>query len=69
MLISAALVFECCYPFINIAKSNFGKIDEEAIKNCFVLIYEPINGVLCSAISIMALADQGKKLDALRIAK
>ena len=41
---NAALVFEYCYRFINIAKSYFGKIDEEAIKNNFVLIYELIDG-------------------------
>lgn len=41
---NAALVFEFCYKFINIAKSYFGKIDEESIKNNFVLIYELIDG-------------------------
>jgi hypothetical protein len=42
---NAALVFEYCYRFINIAKSYFGKIDEEAVKNNFVLIYELIDGM------------------------
>lgn len=41
---NAALVFEFCYRFINIAKSYFGKIDEESIKNNFALIYELIDG-------------------------
>ncbi|KAK1223099.1 sporulation-induced protein [Marasmius sp. AFHP31] len=41
---NAALVFEFCYRFINISKSYFGKIDEESIKNNFVLIYELIDG-------------------------
>ncbi len=41
---NAALVFEYCYRFINISKSYFGKIDEEAVKNNFVLIYELIDG-------------------------
>ncbi len=41
---NAALVFEFCYRFISIAKSYFGKVDEEAIKNNFVLIYELIDG-------------------------
>jgi AP-2 complex subunit mu-1 len=41
---NAALVFEFCYRFINICKSYFGKIDEESIKNNFVLIYELIDG-------------------------
>ena len=44
---NAALVFEYCYRFINIARSYFGKIDEEAIKNNFVLIYELIDGAWC----------------------
>ncbi|KDQ61224.1 hypothetical protein JAAARDRAFT_152340 [Jaapia argillacea MUCL 33604] len=37
---NAALVFEYCYRFIAIAKSYFGKVDEESVKNNFVLIYE-----------------------------
>ena len=41
---NAALVFEFCYRFISIAKSYFGKMDEEAVKNNFVLIYELIDG-------------------------
>lgn len=43
---NAALVFEYCYRFIAIAKSYFGKVDEEAVKNNFVLIYELIDGEL-----------------------
>ncbi|KAF8077568.1 Mu homology domain-containing protein [Lyophyllum atratum] len=42
---NAALVFEFCYRFINIAKSYFGKIDEESVKNNFVLIYELIDEI------------------------
>ncbi|KAF8647493.1 hypothetical protein AX16_006698 [Volvariella volvacea WC 439] len=42
---NAALVFEFCYRFINIAKSYFGKIDEESIKNNFVLVYELIDEI------------------------
>ena len=45
---NAALVFEFCYRFISIAKSYFGKVDEEAVKNNFVLIYELIDGA-CNA--------------------
>lgn len=41
---NAALVFEFCYRFISIAKSYFGKVDEESVKNNFVLIYELIDG-------------------------
>ncbi|KAI0636568.1 clathrin adaptor mu subunit [Trametes polyzona] len=43
---NAALVFEFCYRFISIAKSYFGKVDEEAVKNNFVLIYELIDEII-----------------------
>ncbi|KAH8106937.1 clathrin adaptor mu subunit [Cristinia sonorae] len=42
---NAALVFEYCYRFIAIAKSYFGKVDEESVKNNFVLIYELIDEI------------------------
>jgi len=42
---NAALVFEFCYRFISVAKSYFGKVDEESIKNNFVLIYELIDEI------------------------
>ncbi|TFK68278.1 clathrin adaptor, mu subunit [Pluteus cervinus] len=42
---NAALVFEFCYRFIAISKAYFGKIDEEAIKNNFVLVYELIDEI------------------------
>lgn len=45
---NAALVFEFCYRFISIAKSYFGKVDEEAVKSNFVLIYELIDGAFTS---------------------
>ena len=41
---NAALVFEFCYRVITICKSYFGKVDEECVKNNFVLIYELIDG-------------------------
>ena len=41
---NAALVFEFCYRVIAICKSYFGKVDEERVKNNFVLIYELIDG-------------------------
>ena len=47
---NAAMVFEFCYRFISISKSYFGKVDEESVKNNFVLIYELIDGA--STISI-----------------
>jgi hypothetical protein len=48
---NAALVFEFCYRFISIAKSYFGKVDEESVKNNFVLIYELIDGMLFLYVS------------------
>lgn len=41
---NAAMVFEFCYRFISVCKSYFGKLDEESVKNNFVLIYELIDG-------------------------
>lgn len=41
---SAALVFEFIYRFITVARSYFGKLDEESVKNNFVLIYELLDG-------------------------
>lgn len=54
---NAALVFEFCYRFINIAKSYFGKVDEESVKNNFVLIYELIDGAVkrCRAATMNLL--------------
>jgi len=46
------MVFEFCYRFISIAKSYFGKVDEESVKNNFVLIYELIDGVLLVAFDV-----------------
>ncbi|KAG8908525.1 hypothetical protein FRB99_005885 [Tulasnella sp. 403] len=43
---NAALVFEFIYKFISIGKSYFGKVDEESVKNNFVLIYELIDEIL-----------------------
>lgn len=41
---NAALVFEFCYRVVNIGRGYFGKFDEEAVKNNFVLIYELLDG-------------------------
>lgn len=41
---NAALIFEFCYRVVNIGRSYFGKFDEEAVKNNFVLIYELLDG-------------------------
>ena len=45
---NAALVFEFLYRFITLGKGYFGKFDEEAVKNNFVLVYELLDGLnLC----------------------
>jgi len=41
---NAALVFEFLYRLIALGRSYFGKFDEEAVKNNFVLIYELLDG-------------------------
>jgi AP-2 complex subunit mu-1 len=43
-------VFEFCYRFISIAKSYFGKVDEESVKNNFVLIYELVDGEIIPVV-------------------
>lgn len=41
---NAALVFEFLYRLVNLGKAYFGKFDEEAVKNNFVLVYELLDG-------------------------
>ncbi|GMF70927.1 unnamed protein product [Aspergillus oryzae] len=41
---NAALVFEFLYRLVMLGKSYFGKFDEEAVKNNFVLVYELLDG-------------------------
>ena len=41
---NAALVFEFLYRFIQLGRGYFGKFDEEAVKNNFVLVYELLDG-------------------------
>ncbi|KAL5337151.1 Mu homology domain-containing protein [Aspergillus crustosus] len=43
---NAALVFEFLYKLVLLGKSYFGKLDEEAVKNNFVLIYELLDEIL-----------------------
>ncbi|KAJ1935019.1 clathrin associated protein complex medium subunit, partial [Kickxella alabastrina] len=43
---SAALVFEFLYRLLGLGVSYFGRFDEEAVKNNFVLIYELLDEVL-----------------------
>ncbi|KAI5296070.1 hypothetical protein KEM52_005805 [Ascosphaera acerosa] len=38
--VNAALVFEFLYRFVQLGRSYFNKLDEESVKNNFVLIYE-----------------------------
>lgn len=40
-------MFEFLYRLIALGKSYFGKFDEEAVKNNFVLIYELLDGAFC----------------------
>src|ERR1700760_4507265 len=42
---NAALVFEFLYRLIQLGRGYFGKFDEEAVKNNFVLVYELLDGV------------------------
>ncbi|BDD59482.1 hypothetical protein MPDQ_002959 [Monascus purpureus] len=43
---NAALIFEFLYRLIILGKGYFGKFDEEAIKNNFVLVYELLDEIL-----------------------
>ncbi|KAB8295728.1 hypothetical protein EYC80_008553 [Monilinia laxa] len=43
---NAALVFEFLYRLIALGKGYFGKFDEEAVKNNFVLVYELLDEIL-----------------------
>ncbi|KAL9624605.1 MAG: hypothetical protein Q9160_001270 [Pyrenula sp. 1 TL-2023] len=43
---NAALVFEFLYRLIALGKGYFGKLDEEAVKNNFVLVYELLDEIL-----------------------
>jgi AP-2 complex subunit mu-1 len=45
---NAALVFEFLYRLIQLGRGYFGKFDEEAVKNNFVLVYELLDGLLLS---------------------
>ena len=41
---NAALVFEFMYRIISLGRAYFGKLDEESVKDNFVLIYELLDG-------------------------
>ena len=46
---NAALVFEFLYRLVGLGRGYFGKFDEEAVKNNFVLVYELLDGESMSA--------------------
>lgn len=46
--VNAVLVFEFLYKLIEVMHSYFGKINEDNIKNNFVLIYELLDGEMLS---------------------
>ncbi|KAL1919077.1 uncharacterized protein VTP21DRAFT_2458 [Calcarisporiella thermophila] len=43
---SAALLFEFCYRMVHLGRSYFGKFNEDAVKNNFVLVYELLDEIL-----------------------
>ncbi|KAK5065070.1 hypothetical protein LTR84_000905 [Exophiala bonariae] len=43
---NAAIVFEFVYRLIGLGKQYFGKFDEDAVKNNFVLVYELLDEIL-----------------------
>jgi AP-2 complex subunit mu-1 len=47
---NAALIFEFLYRLILLGKGYFGKFDEEAVKNNFVLVYELLDGMLSAVL-------------------
>lgn len=52
---NAALVFEFLYRLIGLGKGYFGKFDEEAVKNNFVLVYELLDGRAHTALKSHSL--------------
>jgi AP-2 complex subunit mu-1 len=67
---NAALVFEFLYSLVALGKGYFGKFDEEAVKNNFVLVYELLDGacrclwLLCSLLAaLLPDADDAEILD------
>lgn len=51
---NAALVFEFLYRLIQLGRGYFGKFDEEAVKNNFVLVYELLDGESPHSLSFRA---------------
>jgi AP-2 complex subunit mu-1 len=44
--VNTALVFEFLYKFVEICKAYFGKLDEDVIKDNYVLVYELLDEIL-----------------------
>lgn len=55
--VNAALVFEFLYRFVGLGRGYFGKFDEEAVKNNFVLVYELLDGVYIALIFRIPVLD------------
>jgi AP-2 complex subunit mu-1 len=55
---NAALVFEFLYRLVLLGKSYFGKFDEEAVKNNFVLIYELLDGAPLSILILRSFCSR-----------
>lgn len=48
-------MFEFLYRFVTISRAYFSKLDEESVKNNFVLIYELLDGELLSTLTCQRL--------------
>jgi hypothetical protein len=44
LFVSLQQVFEFLYKFVEICKAYFGKLDEDVIKDNYVLVYELLDG-------------------------
>ena len=72
---NAALVFEFLHRLVDgIGRSYFGKMDEEGVKNNFVLIYELLDGLypsFCLRVLMVEILDfgypQNSDIDALKM--
>lgn len=59
---NAALVFEFLYRFSALGRGYFGKFDEDAVKNNFVLIYELLDGTIATLLEmVMDIANRPQK--------
>ena len=54
---NAALVFEFLYRLVGLGRSYFGKFDEEAVKNNFVMVYELLDGMCIFSLFEVDLGD------------